>query len=271
MSILVVEDSLSIRKLLLSIVEEAGFSCLEAGSGEEALEHLADGKPLPQLVILDIGLPGIDGYETGRQLKAIAGERHLPIIFLTGARDNDILSKCLAIGDDYIAKPFSVEVVSSKVEAHRRVSEIYQKMERQYQALEVHQQQVKREHDIVETIFANHFEKHIASIEHFRYHISPTSVFNGDVLLASYGPSGNLYIVVGDVTGHGLPAAVGAIPVYPTFRAMAAKGLSVGHIAAEMNRALTDLLPDNMMLAASLIELNSQGDQLTVWSGGCRR
>ncbi|MEE8057499.1 MAG: fused response regulator/phosphatase [Pseudomonadales bacterium] len=268
MAVLIVDDSISIRFLLLGIIEDMGIDCLQAASGEEALAYLTNDQPLPILVVLDIGLPGIDGYETGRRMKAIARDRHLPIIFLTGAKDTDILSKCLAIGDDYIAKPFSADVVSSKVEAHRRVSELYQHMEQRYKELKVFQHHIDQEHKIVENIFANHFEKHISQTENFRYHISPTSVFNGDVLLTAQGPFGNLYIAIGDVTGHGLPAAVGAIPVYPAFRSMAIKGISIGKIAAEMNRSLRDLLPENMLLAVSLLEFNSAWDILTVWSGG---
>ena len=268
MTILVVDDSMSIRALLAGILEDMDIPFEEVASGEEAVDYIEGENPLPVLVILDIGLPGIDGYETGTRIKALAGDSHLPIIFLTGARDDDILSKCLAIGDDYIAKPFTEEMVSSKIEAHRRVSELYQKVEEQNQQLKTHKDLIDREHDVVESIFANQFEKHMTRAENFRYHISPTCVFNGDVLLTAYGPSGNLYIAVGDVTGHGLPAAVGAIPVYPTFRAMAEKGQSIGNIAAHMNVALRELLPDNMMLAASLLELNSTADTLTVWSGG---
>ena len=268
MTVLVVDDSISMRALLTSILEDMGINYVQASTGEEALDYISGNQPLPILVVLDISLPGIDGYQTGRKMKALAGESHLPIIFLTGAKDDNILSKCLAIGDDYIAKPFTVEMVSSKIEARRRVSELYKQMEQQYKVLMRHKHLVDREHEVVESIFSNQFEQHITQTDSFRFHISPISVFNGDVLLTAYGPSGNLYIAVGDVTGHGLPAAVGAIPVYPAFRSMAIKGLSIGNIASEMNRALRDLLPDNMMLAASLLELNSSADTLTVWSGG---
>lgn len=268
MTVLIVDDSASTRFLLTSIIEEMGITCSQAGSGEDAITYITKSKELPLLVILDIGLPGIDGYETASRMKALSGTRHLPVIFLTSAKDKNILSKCLAVGDDYVAKPFTEEMIKSKVEAHRRVSELYQQLERQYTELRRHQYRIDLEHKVVESIFSNQFEKHISKSDNFRYHISPKSVFNGDILLAAHGPSGNLYIAVGDVTGHGLPAAVGAIPAYPTFRTMAMKGKSVGKIAFEMNRALLELLPDNMLVAVSIIEINRAGDSLTVWSGG---
>ncbi len=268
MTILVVEDSASTRFLLSSIVEDIGLDCVLVGSGEEALEFISGDVALPEVTILDIGLPGIDGYETCLRMKALSGASHLPVIFLTSAKDNNILSKCLEVGDDYVAKPFTEEMITSKIEAHRRVSDVYRQLESQYQELQRFQYSTNLEHKIVENIFSKQFEKHISVSDNFRYHLSPKSVFNGDVLLTAYGPSGSLYIAIGDVTGHGLPAAVAAIPVYPTFRSMAVKGIGVGSIAAQMNAALLGILPDNMMVAASLLELSKAGDTLTVWSGG---
>ncbi|MGK0442036.1 MAG: serine phosphatase RsbU (regulator of sigma subunit) [Pseudohongiellaceae bacterium] len=101
-----------------------------------------------------------------------------------------------------------------------------------------------------------------------RYHMSPVSVFNGDVLLTADGPSNNSYLLIGDATGHGLPAAVGVIPIYSAFRTMAAKGLTVGTIAAEINKSLLQLLPDHMMLAAAILQINTHSNQLLIWSGG---
>ena len=268
MTVLVVEDSDIISSMIEEVLSDEGFNCELVSSGEEALTYCQRAELLPAVAILDIGLPGMDGYETGQRIKDLAINRHLPIIFLTGSQDVGVLKKCLSIGDDYVAKPFDIDTLVAKVSVHHRIGHLYQDLSFKYEELEGYQRRVLLEHDIVETIFTNHFERHISASKNFHYHISPKSVFNGDVLLAAIGPSGNLYVAVGDVTGHGLPAAVGAIPVYSTFRAMAEKGMSIGLIAAEMNRSLRELLPDNMMLAAHLLELSGAGDRLTIWSGG---
>ena len=268
MKILVVDDSPSIRNLTVSIVDEMGHDYLEADSGEAALEIVNQSTDLPDLVILDINMPGIDGYETAKRFKEIAGHQHVPIIFLTGVRDADIQAKCLEYGDDYIAKPFSVEMVILKVKAHLRVSQLSTKMQQKNIELQRHHQMMRTEHEIVENIFSNHFKRHITQSENLRYHISPVSIFNGDILLTAAGPAGNFYIAVGDVTGHGLPAAVAAIPIYSAFRTMAEKGLNIGTIAAEMNRSLRQLMPDNMMMATTIMEVNAGATQLNVWSGG---
>lgn len=267
MDILVVDDSHSILALIASIIEELGYNSIAVNSGEKAIDVVQSLEQLPDLVILDVNMNGMDGYQTANELKAIADINHLPIIFLTGARDPDIQAKCLSIGDDYIAKPFSVEMVIIKIKAHLRVSQLTKKMHEKNLELKRRDQQVQNEHRIVESIFTNQFQKHINHPD-IRYHMSPVSVFNGDVLLAANGPSNNTYVLIGDATGHGLPAAVGAIPIYSAFRTMAAKGLTVGTIASELNKSLLQLLPAHMMLAAAILEINTHSNQLYIWSGG---
>ena len=269
MTVLVVDDDELSRLFLVAALEDMGVQSRSVESGEEALSCLADNREsLPELVILDIGLPGMDGFEVATCIKAIAGEKHLPIIFLTAFDDVDILGRCLAVGEDFISKPVSVEVVTAKVKAHRRITRLYRQLDSQYQELRRYHHHVSLEHELVEAIFRRYIEDNFIEAENFRYHISPKSVFNGDILLAAYGPSDNLYILIGDVTGHGLPAAVGAMPVSPVFFTMVRKGRSVGVIAAELNKVLGKLLPDNMLMAACLLELNGAGDQVAVWSGG---
>ena len=268
MNILIVDDSPSILALISGIVEDIGYKSLTAKSGEEAISIVTKLKKTPDLVILDMNMSGIDVYETAVALKTIAADFHLPIIFLTGSRAPDIQAKCLSIGDDYIAKPFGIEMIVIKIKAHLRVRLLTAKMHEQNIELKRRDQSVQNEHKIVERIFSDQFKKHLIQSPQINYHMSPVSVFNGDVLLTALGPTNNLYILIGDVTGHGLPAAVGATPIYTTFRTMAEKNSTIGNIAFELNKSLLQLLPSHMMMAAAIIEVNTQNNQLLVWSGG---
>ncbi|MCR8923962.1 fused response regulator/phosphatase [Dasania sp. GY-MA-18] len=267
MDILIVDDSHSITVLLECIIEDLGHQAIIAKSGELALEHLQNAKQLPDLVLLDVKMTGIDGYETAKQLKQLAGEAHLPIIFLTGSTEANTQNKCLSLGEDYISKPFSVEIVTLKIKAQLRVAQLTQKMHETNLELLRRDKNTQNEHRVVESIFTNQFKKQI-NHPHLKYHMSPVSVFNGDVLLAANGPADNTYLLIGDATGHGLAAAVGVIPIYSAFRTMASKGLTVGTIAAELNKSLLQILPDHMMLAAAVLEINTHTNQLFVWSGG---
>jgi two-component system response regulator ResD len=118
-SILIVEDEASIVQLVRLYLEEAGFSVRAVGNGIAGLE--AHAKERPDLVILDLMLPGLDGYEVCRRIRATAAT---PILMLTARRAEDDRVLGLDLGaDDYLTKPFSPRELVSRVRAIlRRVS-----------------------------------------------------------------------------------------------------------------------------------------------------
>ena len=81
-------------------------------------------------------------------------------------------------------------------------------------------------------------------------------------------PSGGLYFLVGDFTGHGLASAIGALPVTRAFQEMSLKGLSVNEMATEFNKILLRFLPSDMFMAAVIGEVGSDGSRITLWQGG---
>ena len=112
--VLVVDDDEHISELLLTTLHFAGFVAAGAGSGEEALRQM-DGFQ-PEIAILDVMLPDIDGFEVARRLRD-QGHR-LPVLFLT-ARDatEDKVTGLMLGGDDYVTKPFSIAEVIARVHA----------------------------------------------------------------------------------------------------------------------------------------------------------
>ena len=118
-TILLVDDDALMRRSLAFHMEQAGYKVHTAANAEDAIS-LVQRTP-PDLVILDIGLPGIDGLAALRDLKA---QHNLPVIFLTGRRRefDEVLG--LEMGaDDYITKPFDVDVVLAHVKAVLRRTE----------------------------------------------------------------------------------------------------------------------------------------------------
>lgn len=91
---------------------------------------------------------------------------------------------------------------------------------------------------------------------------------SGDLTQTARGPAGQTYVFLGDFTGHGLPAALGALPASSVFLAMAAKGLPVGTIANELNNKLRQLLPVGYFCCAVLLELSADRSRVQVWNGG---
>jgi len=104
-TILVVEDETGIARMVQVLLEARGFSTIVTHSGSEALQRMAD-HPV-DLVLLDVMMPGMDGYEVCRRLKADERWRHLPVVMLTAKDTSRDMVLGLEIGaDDYITKPF---------------------------------------------------------------------------------------------------------------------------------------------------------------------
>jgi two-component system alkaline phosphatase synthesis response regulator PhoP len=113
--ILVVEDDFEIAQMLRILFETKGYQVLIAPRGEKALELCR--RQLPNVVLLDIILPGIDGYEVCRRLKSNQHTRNVPVIFLTKKDERADQIAGLGLGaDDYITKPFDIAQLESSVE-----------------------------------------------------------------------------------------------------------------------------------------------------------
>ncbi|MBV1870435.1 MAG: SpoIIE family protein phosphatase, partial [Gammaproteobacteria bacterium] len=165
-------------------------------------------------------------------------------------------------------KPFNELILQAKIKAHCRIQELSDQINEKNNKLLYYQAQTEREHEIVEAVFDNALSENFLDSGNVNHYMSPMSAFNGDVLLSAASPSGGLYVMLGDFTGHGLSAAIGALPVSRVFFAMAKIGVSIGDIAEEMNKHLLGLLPDYMFCAATLVEINKAGDEIVAWCGG---
>ena len=267
MKVLVVDDQELNRKLLQHMLKFEGFDVLLAENGNQAIEICREEQP--DMVLLDVVMPEMDGYETAPLLKKLSVDVYLPIIFITALDDQNSLSRCLEVGgDDFLSKPFDRVILQAKIKAHSRIRALSIKTFEQKKQLDFYRLKTEREHQIVEYIFHRALEANYHAPHLLDYHLSPASMFNGDIVLVALGPTGNLYVMMGDFTGHGLSSAVGSLPVSRTFYTMTQKGLAVGDIARELNDILLTLLPDDMFCAAAIVELSSKGKSLSVWKGG---
>ncbi|MBC8317324.1 MAG: response regulator [Desulfobulbaceae bacterium] len=113
-NVLVVDDEPNIVLSLKFLITQEGFEVRTAGSGEEALQALAE--QVPDLILLDVMMPKPDGYEVCQKIRATPEWKDIPVIMLT-AKGRDVeKEKGFAMGaDDYITKPFSTKELVSKV------------------------------------------------------------------------------------------------------------------------------------------------------------
>ncbi len=267
LTILIAEDNAADRLLLSTIVSRQGHRALTAANGREAVALFQQEQP--QLVLMDALMPVMDGFEAARRIKQLAGEALVPIIFLTSLTENEALVRCLeAGGDDFLAKPYNRVILEAKIKALDRLRRLQDTVLQQRDLIARHNEHLLTEQRVAKAVFDKVAHSGCLSAPNIRYLQSPYALFNGDLLLAAYKPSGGMHVLLGDFTGHGLPAAIGAMPLAEVFYGMTAKGYAMADILREMNAKLKRILPIGVFCCATFLNLSFQRRMLEVWNGG---
>jgi CheY-like chemotaxis protein len=259
--ILVADDSRAQCLLLTEILEQAGYQVFSAKDGLEAVRLFRECSP--DLIILDILMPNMDGLQAATLIKKELGERYAPIIFITELNTNESLQRCIDVGaDDFMHKPFRSVALMAKIHSLLYVKQLYQEQFLQKQQLIEYQQHQAQEEAIAATLYKNIIHAGFLDVPEAKYFLSPMALFNGDVFLVAKTPGNQLYVFLGDFTGHGLSASFGSGPVAEIFYGMTAKGFGLTEIIAEINRKMKKLLPINMFLAATIVAFFSDTESI---------
>jgi len=230
--ILIADDVPTNRILLRQTLNTLGeFKVIKAVDGQEAIDIYTNENP--DLILMDVMMPGVDGYEATTIIKENMGNDYIPIIFLTALSSEESLSTALESGgDDFISKPFNIDILESKIHAHLRIRELTQQINEKNALLLNSNRNLLNEKNLIENFYESAIKQSFIDNKVIKYHMSSLSAFNGDIFLSEQGPDGSLYAVVGVLSGHGLTAAMGTLPVAMVFFEMVNKGKSVSEIAS---------------------------------------
>ncbi|VAW91277.1 Serine phosphatase RsbU, regulator of sigma subunit [hydrothermal vent metagenome] len=257
---LIVDDEPTNRLILQAHLSKQGYDIISAVNGVEAVEKFT--QESPDIIFMDVMMPEMDGYEATLRIKSLCGDRFVPVIFLTAITDEDELAKCVAAGgDDFLTKPFSHILLKAKVDALERVRDLHREITK-------HHAQILHDEEVAEQLFSDVVMADNVELDKLHVMLRPAVTFSGDILMSARSPSGELYIILGDFTGHGLVAAIGALPTAEVFRAMTKKGFSLSKILKELNRKLEYLLPSDKFLAVGAISIAADVQSAKVWNGG---
>lgn len=266
-TILIADDTASDRLILESIVKKEGHRVISVSDGQQAVEAYQQHRP--GVVLLDVLMPRMDGLEAARQIKALAGDELVPIIFLTSLTDTDSLVECLdAGGDDFLSKPYNRVVIQAKIKAFARMRDMHLVVQEQRDQIVRHHDDLLREQAVAKQVFDNIAHTGCLDAPGVRYSLSPLAVFNGDVLVAAVRPCGSIMVLLGDFTGHGLPAAIGAMPLASIFYGMVKKGFSLVDVLREINLKLNQILPVGVFCCATIVDMNFATGTIKLWNGG---
>ncbi|NVK89054.1 MAG: SpoIIE family protein phosphatase [Gammaproteobacteria bacterium] len=267
MKILIAEDNFTDRLILKKLVEAQGHKVIEAENGRVALERIQES--VPDIILLDAIMPEVDGFAVAKAVKSEYPERYIPIIFITSLTESESYVKCIdAGGDDFFPKPFNKVVLQAKISAFGRAKNLYQTVMDQKKEIEFHSEHLIQEQQVAKKIFDNIAHKGALAEPYIQYSVSPMSIFNGDILLAAKRPLGGINVFLGDFTGHGLPASIGAMPASDIFFGMTSKGFELYEIVQELNLRLHNILPTGFFCCAVVAEIDFEENSLKLWNGG---
>lgn len=267
LNILVVEDSHINRILLARWILHAGHTAALAENGLEAVDYCR--ATVPDVILMDVVMPEMDGIEATRQIRQLLGDRWVPIIFLSAnAEIEHILTSLRAGGDDYLPKPIDFELLSAKVSVMVRIAEMRDRIAKNTQELQAYFKQNEAEQGLAKYVLHRISEDEVSEEYGVQRWIKPAVNFSGDVITITRAPTGVLHVMLADSTGHGLSAAISCLPAVSTFRNMTQKGYSISAIAREMNNELRASLPRGRFVAAVLASIDYAEKIVSVWNGG---
>lgn len=220
--IVLIDDNPNDVQLIRRVLERAGYEVSYASSGEEGLRLASE--ILPDCILVDYRMPGLNGYEVAGRIKADQHLRSVPVLMLTGADSSKNLVEGLASGaDDYVTKASDIEVIVARVKALLRVKAyqdqivaqsaqlrgLYDELSQKSERIMALNQQLNKDLEVARRVQEALLppRQFVASHVEIRSTYIPSTTLSGDFY--DYFLQGdNFYLFVADVSGHGLPAAI---------------------------------------------------------------
>src|SRR3569833_2383702 len=256
--ILVVDDTPTNIDMVEAVLNAEGFQTLSATSGEAAVELTRE--QFPDLILLDVVMPGESGFETCARLKSEAATADIPIIFLSSL--DDVKSKVLGLkvgGVDFIAKPFYAEEVLARVRVHLRIREtnrllVQQTRARLEQLRDAQRAILVRPEDFPEASFAVYYE--------------PLEEAGGDLYDVVPIDSETFSYFVADVSGHGVTAAFPPSAIKALLRQYTSPLFSPEATHRNEDLVMRQIFGEEQFMTVCYARLNRRGGRLSVVSAG---
>jgi sigma-B regulation protein RsbU (phosphoserine phosphatase) len=212
--ILIADDHIVNRRLLVSILKKEGYEILEAADGEEAIELAL--RELPDLILLDIVMPEKDGYEVCSELQREGRSANIPIIFLSAKTEIEDKIKGLELGGaDYVTKPFDKGEIIARIRAQLKIRDLTKKL------MLANQELVEKQGLIDEDLkAAAEIQKSLLPISPLNidkidvaWRFMPCQRIGGDIFNMLRLDENHWGFYILDVSGHGVPSALVAVSV----------------------------------------------------------
>jgi serine phosphatase RsbU (regulator of sigma subunit) len=285
--ILLVDDTPANLLALEAVLGDLGHNLVKAQSGTDGLRYLIDHDVA--IILMDVRMPGMDGFETAELIRGRERTRHTPIIFLTAHErsDTQVFKGYAAGAVDFLTKPFVPAVLKSKVAV---VVDLFRKTEQIKQQSELLRTMERQEHERQLAEAKNRFEQErlreeirlarviqqklfaVAPLPSAAFDISgassPAEATGGDYF--DYIPmrDGSLAVVIGDVSGHGFGPALLMAELRAFLRALLLTRADLAEVVGLLNRALTEDAPEGHFATLLLARLEPAAHSVVYVSAG---
>ena len=292
-TVLVVDDSPENIDLLGNVLKR-DYEIKVALNGAKALKIAGSENP-PDIILLDIMMPGMDGYEVCRRLKSDAKTQDIPVIFVTSMSEVEDETKGLEVGAiDYITKPISSAIVKARVKSHLELKEAREYLKNQNEILErrveartkevlklkqvefelrVAQEKVENELNIAAQIQRSILPSNYPTFpEHNEFDLyammTPAREVGGDFYDFFFVDDDHLSMIIADVADKGVPAALFMMISRTVFRSIARQHKTPSQVLTEANDILCEGNDTGMFVTAFLAYYHLPTAQLTYSNGG---
>jgi CheY-like chemotaxis protein/anti-sigma regulatory factor (Ser/Thr protein kinase) len=267
LKILIADDTPTNVKQVEAVVRKLGHIPLVATNGAQAVEIFR--LESPDLVFMDIMMPEMDGITAVQKIREISTDKWTPIIFYSALDSlQDMVRGLESGGDDYVVKPATLPLLRAKITGYARLLGLQQENRLYTEELKNWRADAEEQERLGAHVMSRLTDAaglRDSTIHHFNI---PAETFSGDLLCAARGPGDVLNVMLADASGHGLSAALSAMPLTQAFYGMTAKGFPLSSIAEELNRKLKAILPADRFVAATLAAIDVRNQTVEVWNGG---
>jgi serine phosphatase RsbU (regulator of sigma subunit) len=250
--ILVIDDSKLNRAVIRNTLVEINMRVTECENGASGLEEYKTNTF--DLVLVDTVMPVMDGPTFLKEIKQIPSESFIPVIFMTG--NDDLNSKIMSLNigaDDFLQKPINQKELVARVLSLLRLKRAHDQL---FEKNQIIQKELEAAKKVQQFIIPTNFNFIKNPLITGRYH--PMENIGGDFFDCYALPNGDVGILIADVTGHGIPAALIVTMVKMTFSIYAPRYKSTSALLSKVNGEIKEMLLDNQYITAFYIIYDSR-------------
>ena len=209
------------------------------------------------MVMISAHLPDANVADVIREMQQMKDSAAVIIVMADNVSD-EAMQQCIRAGaNDVLLKPFDENILQARIQSMEQLIEL----KKLYG-------EVQEEKKIAKTIFDAAIETRNTRLKGMRIHRQAADIFSGDMALTARHPEGDIYVMMADLTGHGLSAAIAVMPVSEVFCEMVETGCYAEEVLVGINEKLLGLLPTGMFMACCMLKINPSSRTMSVWNAG---